>query len=152
MVTRAHGFAGYRDWRLPEMSRFKFLWHTDPTSRELRTRDHRNEVTVQSSRHGSSKMKQAVPTDARDFGAKPPRSASAVYPWQWVVVVFFTWERRSDSALPLCVAEDRAAVCVSPRPHAAVPPRKNIRWCSLRVPRARAGPRGDTPLLVNFQF
>ena len=45
-------------------------------SRELRTRVHRNKVAGQPPRHGASIMKQAVRTDACDFGATPPRSAS----------------------------------------------------------------------------
>ena len=62
--------------RLYEMSSFTFLRYKASASRELRTRDHRNEVMVLSPRQGASRMKQAVRTDAHDFGATPPRSAS----------------------------------------------------------------------------
>ena len=56
--VRAHGFARPRDSRLSEMSSCKFLRYRASASRELGTRDHRNEVTGQSPRHGASRMEQ----------------------------------------------------------------------------------------------
>ena len=73
--ARVHFFARPHHSRLSEMSSFTLYWHRASTTRELRTRDHRNGVTGQSPRHGDSRMKQAVRTDARDFGATPPLSA-----------------------------------------------------------------------------
>ena len=71
-----HGFARPHYSRLSEMSSFALLRYRASASRELRTRDHRNnEVTGQSSRHGASRMRQTVRTDAPGFGATPPRNA-----------------------------------------------------------------------------
>ena len=80
LVARAHGLLGPRDSPLSEMSSFEFLSFTASASSELSTRDHRIKVTVQSTRHGASEIKQAVRTDACGFGATPPRSASMSTP------------------------------------------------------------------------
>ena len=74
--ARVHGFARPHYSRLSEMRSFKLLRYKAAASRELRTRHHRNEVTGQSTRHGASRIKQAVLTDACAFGATPPLSAS----------------------------------------------------------------------------
>ena len=71
-----HGFSRPRDSRLSEMSSFTFSRYRASASRELRTRDHRNEVTSQSQRHGASGMKHTAPNNARDSRAAPPRSVS----------------------------------------------------------------------------
>ena len=71
----SHGFEKPRDSKLTEISSFTFPRHRTYASSELRTRDHRNEVTGQSPRHGASRMGQTVRTDVCDFGATPPRSA-----------------------------------------------------------------------------
>ena len=75
LVSESTWLSRPRDSRLSEMSGFSFLRYRASASREPRTRDHRNEVTSQSPWHGASGMKQAVLTDACDFGATPPRSA-----------------------------------------------------------------------------
>ena len=74
--ARAHGFARPRDSRLSEMNYFTFLRYRASASLEPRTRDHRKQFTGQSPRHGASRMKRAVRTDACAFGATPPRGAS----------------------------------------------------------------------------
>ena len=91
--ARAHGFEGPRDSRLSEVRSFKFLRYRAPASREFRTREHRNEVTGQSPRHGASIMTQTVCTDARGFGATPPRSASMFIFISRLVVYCFTSSR-----------------------------------------------------------
>ena len=71
--ARVHGFSRPRHSRLSEMSSFAFLRYRSSASRELRTRDHRNEATGQSPRYGASGMKRTVHIDACDLGATPPR-------------------------------------------------------------------------------
>ena len=80
--ARAHGFSRPRDSRLSKMSSFTFFRYRNSASRELRTRDHQNEVTGQSLRHGASRTKQAVRTNTCDFGATPPRCASMFIAFQ----------------------------------------------------------------------
>ena len=70
-----HGFSRPCDSRLSEMESVTFLRYRASASRELRTRDHRNEFKGQSPRHGDSRIKKTVRIDARDFGATPPRRA-----------------------------------------------------------------------------
>ena len=74
--ARVHGFARPRDSRLSEMSWFVFVRYRPSAFRELGSRDHRNEATGQSPRHGASGMKRTLRTDARGYGATPPGSAS----------------------------------------------------------------------------